>query len=45
MVRVKDYITTEDFTKQELMDILNLSILIKRILKKDFRLMFYIIKH
>ncbi len=33
MVRVKDYITTEDFTKQELLDILNLSILIKKNIK------------
>ena len=33
MVRVKDYMTTEDFTKQELLDILNLSILIKKNIK------------
>ena len=38
MVRVKDYITTDDFTKDELLDILNLSILIKKNIKKGFPL-------
>ncbi len=37
-VRVKDYITTQDFTKEELLDILNLSLLIKRNIKAGFPL-------
>ena len=37
-VRVKDYITTEDFTKEELMDILDLSILIKKNIKAGYPL-------
>lgn len=38
MVRVKDYITTQDFTKEELLDIINLSILIKKNIKAGFPL-------
>ena len=38
MVRVKDYITTQDFTKEELMDILNVSRLIKRNIKAGYPL-------
>ncbi len=34
-MRVKDYITTQDFTKEELMDIINLSILIKKNIKES----------
>ena len=37
-MRVKDYITTQDFTKEELMDIVNLSILIKRNIKAGYPL-------
>jgi len=37
-VRVKDYITTEDFKKEELLDIANLSILIKKNIKAGFPL-------
>ena len=37
-VRVKDYITTQDFTKEELLDIINLSLLIKRNIKAGFPL-------
>ena len=37
-VRVKDYITTQDFTKEELLDILNLSILIKKNIKAGYPL-------
>ena len=37
-MRVKDYITTQDFTKEELMDILNLSILIKKNIKAGYPL-------
>ena len=33
-VRVKDYITTQDFTKEELLDMVNLGILIKKHLKE-----------
>lgn len=36
--RVHNYITTEDFTKKELLDILNLSILIKKNIKAGFPL-------
>ena len=38
MMRVKDYITTQDFTKEELMDIVNLSILIKKNIKAGYPL-------
>lgn len=38
MVRVKDYITTQDFTKEELLDILNVSLLIKKNIKAGFSL-------
>lgn len=37
-VRVQNYITTEDFTKEELLDILNLSILIKKNIKAGYPL-------
>lgn len=37
-VRVKDYITTQDFTKEELLDIIRLSLLIKRNIKAGFPL-------
>ena len=37
-MRVKDYITTQDFTKEELMDIVNLSILIKKNIKAGYPL-------
>ena len=37
-MRVKDYITTQDFTKDELMDIVNLSILIKKNIKAGYPL-------
>lgn len=36
--RVKDYITTQDFTKEELLDIINLSILIKKNIKAGYPL-------
>lgn len=38
MVRVRNYVTTEDFTKEELLDILNLSILIKKNIKAGYPL-------
>lgn len=38
MVRVKDYITTQDFTKEELLDILNVSRLIKKNIKAGYPL-------
>ena len=34
----KDYITTQDFTKEELLDIVHLSFLIKENLKKGYPL-------
>jgi putrescine carbamoyltransferase len=37
-MRVKDYITTQVFTKEELMDIVNLSILIKKNIKAGYPL-------
>ena len=37
-IRLKDYVTTQDFTKEELLDILNLSILIKRNIKAGYPL-------
>lgn len=37
-MRVKDYITTQDFTKEELLDIINLSILIKKNIKAGYPL-------
>lgn len=32
----KDFITTEEFTKAELLEILHLSLAIKKVLKQDF---------
>ncbi len=37
-MRVKDYITTQDFLKEELLDIVNLSILIKKNIKAGYPL-------
>ena len=37
-MRVKDYITTQSFTKEELLDIVNLSILIKKNIKAGYPL-------
>lgn len=37
-VRLKDYITTDDFTKEELLDIIKLSILIKKNIKAGYPL-------
>ena len=37
-MRVKDYVTTQDFTKEELLDIVNLSILIKKNIKAGYPL-------
>ncbi len=37
-VRVKDYVTTQDFSKEELLDIVNLSILIKKNIKAGYPL-------
>ena len=37
-MRVKDYVTTQDFTKEELLEIIDLSLLIKRHIKAGFHL-------
>ena len=34
MARVKDYVDTEDFTKEEILDMINLGLLVKEKLKK-----------
>ena len=38
MVRVKDFVDTQNFTKEELLDILNLGLIIKKNIKAGYPL-------
>ena len=38
MARVKDYVDTQDFTKEEILDMINLGLLVKENLKKGYPL-------